>query len=346
MKYNKLGNTNIDVSEICLGTMTWGEQNTPAEAFEQLDYAIEAGINFIDAAELYPVPTHPKTNGDTERIIGDWIQQRKNRNQLILASKVCGRGEWVKHMREMKIRLDRPNIEAAIDTSLKRLKTDYLDLYQLHWPDRSTNFFGKLGFTPDPNEEVTPIEETLDALSDLVKAGKIRHYGISNETAWGTMKYLQVAADQKQHRIVSIQNPYSLLNRTFEIGLSEVSIRENVGLLAYSPLGFGVLSGKYLNGQQPESARLTLFKEFSRYTKEQGLNATEAYIQLAQDHDLDPAQMALAFVNTRPFLTSTIIGATTMEQLKTNIDSKDVTLSEEVLAGIEAIHQKYPNPSP
>ncbi|MFK8066964.1 MAG: NADP(H)-dependent aldo-keto reductase [Gammaproteobacteria bacterium] len=346
MKYNKLGNTSIDVSEICLGTMTWGEQNSPAEAFEQLDYAVEAGINFIDAAELYPVPTSPKTNGDTERIIGDWMQQRKNRDQLILASKVCGRGEWVKHMRDMKVRLDRPNIESAINTSLKRLKTDYLDLYQLHWPDRSTNFFGKLGFTPDPNEEVTPMEETLDALSDLVKIGKIRHYGISNETAWGTMKYLNVAADQKQHRIVSIQNPYSLLNRTFEIGLSEVSIRENVGLLAYSPLGFGVLSGKYLNGQQPEGARLTLFKEFSRYTKEQGLKATEAYMQLAQDHDLDPAQMALAFVNTRPFLTSTIIGATTMDQLKTNIGSIDITLSEEVLAGIEAIHQKYPNPSP
>ncbi len=346
MKYTRLGNTEIKVSKICLGTMTWGEQNTPHEAFEQLDYAVASGINFIDTAELYPIPPKPATQGETERILGQWMQARNNRKQLIIATKVCGPGKWVKYIRGGRNRLDRPNIEAAVDASLQRLQTDYIDLYQLHWPDRSTNFFGKRGFSPDPHEKMTPIEETLDVLADLVKAGKIRHFGLSNETCWGTMRFLQASAQQALPHVVSIQNPYNLLNRTFEIGLAEISWREQVGLLAYSPLGFGVLSGKYLNGQRPTGARLTLFQEYSRYTKGNGIRATEAYVQLAQAHDLDPAQMALAFVNSRPFVTSTIIGATNLEQLKTDIASIDLELSEEVLESIEAIHERYPNPNP
>ena len=346
MKYTKLGNTNTNVSKICLGTMTWGEQNTTNQAFEQLDYAVKAGVNFIDTAELYPIPPKPDTQGATESIIGDWMRQRKNRDQLVIATKVCGRGKWVKYFRNGKNKLDRDNIEAAVNTSLKRLKTDYIDLYQLHWPDRSTNFFGELGYIPKPDDQMTPIEETLDALDDLVKVGKIRHIGISNETPWGTMQYLHLAEQRDQTRLVSIQNPYNLLNRSFEIGLSEIACRENVGLLAYSPLGFGVLSGKYLDGQKPKGSRLTLFQEYSRYTKGQGTEATEAYAKLARDHDLDPAQMALASVNSRPFVTSTIIGATTMNQLEMNIASIDLELSEDVLEGIEEIHRRYPNPSP
>ncbi len=346
MKYTNLSNTDLKVSKICLGTMTWGEQNTPDQAFEQLDYATEAGVNFIDTAELYPIPPKPATQGATESILGDWMQQRKNRDQLVIATKVCGPGKWVKYFRNGKNRLDRENIEAAVDASLKRLRTDYIDLYQLHWPDRSTNFFGELGFVPKPDDRAIPIEETLDVLDDLVKAGKIRQFGVSNETPWGTMRYLQIAEQRDQTRLVSIQNPYNLLNRSFEIGLAEIAYRENVGLLAYSPLGFGVLSGKYLNGQTPENARLTLFQEYSRYTKGNGVRATEAYVQLARNFDLDPAQMALAFVNSRPFVTSTIIGATSIDQLKVDISSIDVTLNEEVLAGIDEIHQQFPNPSP
>lgn len=346
MKYDKLGNTNIKVSKICLGTMTWGQQNTPDQAFEQLDYAVQAGINFLDAAELYPIPPNAKTYGDTERIIGDWMQQRRNRDQIVLATKVCGKANWTPHIRNGKTRLDRANIEAAVNASLERLKTDYIDLYQCHWPDRSTNFFGKLGYLPSPNEQMTPIEETLEALDAIVRTGKVRHIGLSNETPWGTMRFLQIAEQQDQPRIMSIQNPYSLLNRSFEIGLSEIACREKVGLLAYSPLGFGVLSGKYLGDQRPPGARLTLFKEYSRYITGEGVKATEAYVNLAREHGLDPAQMALAFVNIRPFVTSTIIGATTMDQLKADIGSIDLELSEDVLKGIEAIHQKYSNPSP
>jgi len=346
MKYSKLGLTEIKVSKICLGTMTWGEQNTPDQAFKQLDTAVEMGINFIDTAELYPIPPKSQTQGATEDIIGDWMQQRKNRDQLVIATKVCGPGNWIKYFRHGKNRLDRENIETAVNDSLKRLKSDYIDLYQLHWPDRSTNYFGELGFVPKPDDRSIPVEETLGVLNDLVKTGKIRQIGISNETPWGTMRYLQIAEQRDQTRLVSIQNPYNVLNRTFEIGLAEIAYRENIGLLAYSPLGFGVLSGKYLNGQKPEGARLTLFQEYSRYTKGNGVKATELYVQLARDHGLDPAQMALAFVNSRPFVASTIIGATTMDQLKADIASVDVELSETVLEGIDEIYQQYPNPSP
>lgn len=347
MQYRPLGRTDLNVSQICLGTMTWGQQNTQAEAFEQMDYAVDHGINFFDTAELYSIPPKDETYGSTEAIIGNWFKARGMRDQIILASKVCGPGaDWIPHIRHAQTRLDRKNIEAALHASLQRLQTDYLDLYQLHWPDRETNFFGKLGYQHDPDDHPIPIEETLEVLHDLVKAGKVRHIGVSNETPWGMMEFLHQSENHHWPRLVSIQNPYNLLNRSFEIGLAEIAIREQVGLLAYSPTGFGVLSGKYLHNQQPPGARITLWPNYSRYTNPQAIAATEAYVELAQQHELDPVQMALAYVNSRDFLTSTIIGATTMPQLISNIASAELVLSDEVLCGIEAIHTQHPNPSP
>lgn len=345
MHYNPLGRTDLKVSRICLGTMTWGEQNTEAEAHAQLDCALEAGINFIDTAELYPVPPKAETQGRTEAYIGSWLKQRRCRDRIILASKVTGPAERAKHIRP-GLRLDRQNIQAAIEISLQRLQTDWLDLYQLHWPDRPANYFGRLGYTHRDDESPIPIEETLQALDDLVRAGKIRYVGISNETPWGAMEYLRLAEHGGLPRIVSIQNPYSLLNRTFEVGLAEVAHREDAGLLAYSPLAFGMLSGKYAGGAKPEGARLTRWSYFDRYSNPQALAATEAYVELARDHGMSPAQMALAFVNHRSFLTSTVIGATTLEQLRENIESDSVELSDELLEAIEAIHTRHPNPSP
>ena len=346
MQYKRLGRTDIEVSLICLGTMTWGEQNTEAEAHEQLDYAVDAGINFIDTAELYPVAPMEETQGRTEAYLGNWLNKRKDRDKLIIASKVCASADWISYLRNGDAKLDRQNIEAALDASLKRLQTDYLDLYQLHWPERDTNYFGKQDYYHAPKKDGIPIEETLGVLNDFVQAGKIRQVGISNETAWGTSEYLRVSDKKQFPRIVSIQNPYNLLNRSFEIGLSEFSHREDVGLLAYSPMAFGVLSGKYLNDANPEGARITLFERFSRYTNENGIACTAAYVNLAKESGLDPAQMALAFVNTRPFLTSNIIGATNMTQLKSNIASLDVNISKDVLREIENIHDKQPNPCP
>ncbi len=346
MEYRRLGRTDIEVSLLCLGTMTWGEQNTEAEAFEQLDYAIDAGINFIDTAELYPVAPMEETQGRTETCLGHWLSKRKDRDKLIIASKVCATADWIPYLRNGNARLDRKNIEAALNDSLKRLQTDYLDLYQLHWPERDTNYFGKLDYYHAPDKDGVPIEETLGVLNDLVLAGKIRQLGISNETAWGTSEYLRASTQENFPRIVSIQNPYNLLNRCFEIGLSEFSHREDVSLLAYSPLAFGVLSGKYLNGAKPEGARITLFERFSRYNNENGIACTEAYVNLAKDSGLDPAQMALAFVNSRPFLTSNIIGATNMDQLKSNIESLKLSLTKDVLREIENIHNRQPNPCP
>lgn len=347
MQYRQLGNTNINVSLICLGTMTWGEQNTQEDAFAQMDYAIEQGVNFFDTAELYSIPPNAKTYGSTETIIGNWLKARGKRDQIVLASKVAGPGaDWIPHIRQGGTRLDRKNIEAALDASLKRLQTDYLDLYQLHWPDRNTNFFGKLGYAHRSDEQATPIEETLEVLNDLVNTGKVRHVGVSNETPWGVMEFLRVSQQHDWPRVVSIQNPYSLLNRSFEIGLAEVAMREKVGLLAYSPLGFGVLSGKYLGGQQPQGARISLWPNYSRYTNPEANAATEAYVGLAKQHGLDPAQMALAYINSREFVTSTIIGATSMDQLRLNIASAGLELSAEVLEAIESIHQQHPNPSP
>jgi aryl-alcohol dehydrogenase-like predicted oxidoreductase len=348
MHYRKLGNTDIDVSVICLGTMTWGEQNSEAEAHEQLDYAIAQGVNFFDTAELYAIPPRAETYGLTERYIGSWLKKTGRRDEIILASKVAGPADgWLPHIRDENTRrLDRANIQAALDASLQRLQTDYLDLYQLHWPDRKTNFFGQLGYSHQTDDDWVPVEETLQVLQEQVQAGKVRYIGLSNETPWGVMKFLQAADRLGLPRVVSVQNPYSLLNRSFEVGLAEIAIREQVGLLAYSPLGFGVLSGKYLQGGQPAGARLTRWPDYNRYTSEEALAATAAYVALARSHGLDPAQMALAYVNSRIFLTANIIGATSMSQLQSNIASADLSLSAEVLEAIEAIHKQYPNPSP
>ncbi|MGD2074574.1 MAG: NADP(H)-dependent aldo-keto reductase [Gammaproteobacteria bacterium] len=347
MQYRKLGNTDIEVSVIGLGTMTWGEQNSHSEAFEQMDYALSRGVNFFDTAELYSIPPRRATYGRTEEIIGDWLARRGARQQVVLASKIAGPGEdWLPHIRQGRTRFDSSNIEAALNAGLKRLQTDYIDLYQLHWPERRTNYFGQLGFEPEDAEDFTPFAETLEALDRQVRAGKIRHVGLSNETPWGVMRFLQVARELDLPRVVSVQNPYSLLNRSYEIGLAEISWRERCGLLAYSPLGFGVLSGKYLEGARPPGARLSLFPDYTRYSSSAAETATAQYVALAREHRLDPAQMALAFVNSRPFLTSTIVGATRMDQLRSNIDSIEVTLSQAVLDGIEAIHTQHPNPSP
>ena len=346
MEYNKLGQTDIEVSRICLGTMTWGEQNTEKEAHEQLDYAVESGINFIDVAEMYPVPPREETYGLTESYIGNWLSKRKDRDKIILASKVAAKAEWLPYIRGGQIKLDKKNIVQALEDSLRRLKTDYIDLYQMHWPDRDTNFFGKLAYYHAPEKDGIPIAETLAVLDEFVKQGKIRTIGISNETPWGCAEYLRISREKELPRIVSIQNPYNLLNRTFEIGISEFSHREQVGLLAYSPLAFGALSGKYLDNQKPEGARLTLFERFNRYLNPQATKATEAYVNLAKKNDLDPSQMALSYVSSRPFLTSNIIGATSMEQLKMDIESINIELSDDVIKDIESIHEKIPNPAP
>ncbi len=346
MQYNKLGNTDIDVSVICLGTMTWGEQNTESDAHQQLDYAIEQGINFIDTAELYPIPPNAQTQGLTEQYIGSWLANRQDRDKLIIATKAAGPGQdWVAHIRGGP-RLNKTHIDAAIDASLQRLQTDYIDLYQIHWPQRNTNYFGSLGYRHQEEENIIPIEETLQALAGAVDSGKIRHIGISNETPWGAMKFIHAAEQLSLPKIVSIQNPYSLLNRSFEVGLSEIAHRENTGLLAYSPLAFGVLSGKYIYGAVPPKSRLAKFPDYARYSSDAGITATLEYVKLAKRFGISAAQMALAFVNTRPFLTSTIIGATTLEQLQTDIASVDINLSSELLEEIELIHNSRSNPCP
>ncbi len=344
MQYRSLGKTGINVSAICLGSMTWGEQNTENDAHQQLDYAVSRGINFIDVAEMYPVPPKPETQGLTESYLGSWLASRNNREQLIVASKVAGPGDWLGYLRGGP-RLNRKHIEQALNDSLARLRTDYIDLYQLHWPERPTNFFGKLGY--EPGEELgISLEETLGVLKDLVDAGKIRAVGLSNETPWGVMHSLSLAEKSGLPRVASIQNPYNLLNRSFELGLAEISHRESVGLLAYSPLAFGVLSGKYMGGARPAGARLSLYQRFARYTSTKAEDATRAYVDIARKHELDPAQMALAFVNSRPFVAANIIGATSMAQLTSNIDSIDLSLSSEVLDALESVHSQYTYPCP
>jgi aryl-alcohol dehydrogenase-like predicted oxidoreductase len=347
MRYSRLGDTDLKISAICLGTMTWGQQNTVDEAHEQLDYAVSRGATFIDAAEMYPVPARAETQGRTEECIGSWLAARRNRNDVILATKVCGshRIGIGGHLRGGS-RLDRRQIHAAIDASLARLRSDYVDLYQVHWPDRPTNCFGRLGFDQPVDDDSVPIEETLAALDELVVAGKVRHIGVSNETPWGVMEYLRVSAEKSFSRIQSIQNPYNLLNRSFEVGLAEMSLREQIPLLAYSPLAFGSLCGKYLDGNKPPSARLTLFPQFARYTGESGVRATRKYVEIARRHGLDPAQMAIAYVVSRPFVGSAIIGATTMDQLRTNISAADLQLDQTVLNEIEAVHAECANPCP
>ena len=345
MDYRQLGNTDLNVSALCLGTMTWGEQNSESEAFAQIERAKSAGINFIDTAEMYPVPPKKETYASTEKIIGNWFKKSGDRKDWILASKIAGPGNGIDYIRDGQLKFNREHIVAAVDASLKRLQTDYLDLYQLHWPERSTNFFGKLGYS-HKDEIFTPLQEVLQVLDEQVKAGKIRHVGLSNETPWGTMKFLQASQASGLVRPVSIQNPYNLLNRSFEVGLAEIAIREQCGLLAYSPLAFGMLSGKYANGARPAKGRLSLYSRFTRYFNPESEAACARYVALAQEHGLDPAQMALAFVTSRSFVTSNIIGATTLEQLDSNIASFQLDLSDEVLAGIDAIHKSQPNPAP
>ncbi|MGF1910508.1 NADP(H)-dependent aldo-keto reductase [Vibrio kasasachensis] len=344
MKYHKLPHSNLEVSKICLGTMTFGEQNSQVDAFNQLDYAIERGVNFIDTAEMYPVPPNAKTQGATENHIGNWLEKSGKREKVILATKVAGPRN-VPYIRD-NMKLDRRNIHQAVDDSLTRLKTDYIDLYQIHWPQRETNTFGQLNYPyPDSQQEVTLVE-TLEAMAELIKAGKVRDIGVSNETPWGVMTLLKLAEKHNLPKIISIQNPYNLLNRSFEVGLSEISHFEGIKLLAYSPLAFGCLSGKYLHGQRPLGARCSLFERFVRYFTPQGIAATQAYVDLAHKHGLDPAQMALAFVNQRPFVAANIIGATTMEQLKANIDSISIELSDELLKDLQEIGTTYSNPCP
>jgi len=349
MQFKPLADTGILLPEICLGTMTFGEQNTQEEAFEQFDYALDQGLYFWDTAEMYPVPPKPETQGATERIIGNWIASRGGRDKLFLASKIAGPSQGGSHIRDGQTRFGADEISAAIDQSLSRLQTDYIDLYQLHWPQRPTNFFGKLGYGNAEAAEdraVTDLEETLTALQYEIKNGRIRYIGLSNETPWGTMKFLHLAEKLGLSKFVSVQNPYNLLNRTYEIGMSEIAKYEGVGLLAYSPLAFGYLTGKFRNGARPAKARVTLFSRFSRYSNPESEWAVEQYAQLAEQHGLTLTQLALAFIKQQFFVTSTIIGATNLDQLKENIQAFEVNLSEEVLKGIEAIHRQQPNPAP
>ena len=349
MKFNPLGHTGIEVPEICLGTMTFGEQNTQDEAFQQLAYALERGLNFWDTAEMYPVPPKQETQGATETIIGNWIKHHGGRDKLFIASKIAGPGYGGSHIRNGQTLFNTKDIASALDGNLKRLHTDYIDLYQLHWPQRPTNFFGDLGYGnkhAHDEKQITALEETLHALQSEIQKGRIRYIGLSNETPWGTMKFLHLAEKLGLEKFVSVQNPYNLLNRTYELGMSEIAHYEGVGLLAYSPLAFGYLTGKFRHGARPANARVTLFSRFSRYSNAESEWATEQYAQLAEKHGLTLTQLALAFIKQQFFVTSTIIGATNLDQLKKNIDAFEVELSAEILAEIEAIQQQQPNPAP
>ena len=346
MKFKKFGNTDLEVSLLCLGTMTWGKQNNQTEAFEQMDYAMSQGVNFFDTAEMYAAPSSEKTFGKTETIIGNWFRERNNRNKVILATKVSGPGlSWI---RGGGLQYTKENISNALQGSLKRLQTDYIDLYQLHWPERNTNYFGKLGYKHQVKEkEWNSIESILRILKQFIDQGKIRYIGLSNESAWGFSKFLELSKLYDLPRVMSVQNPYNLLNRTYEVGLAEISIREQSGLLAYSPLASGVLSGKYRNNQKPEGSRLQLFGDyFPRYVGKSSNLAVEEYFKVAKKYKISLAQLSLAFVNHQPFVTSNIIGATTMKQLKEDIESINIKLSSEIIDEINLVHKKNPNPAP
>ena len=346
MNFRKLGNTDLKVSTICLGTMTWGEQNNQKEAFEQMDYAINQGINFFDTAEMYAVPSTEKTFGKTETIIGNWFKERNNRKKVILATKISGPGlSWI---RGGGLQYTKENISSALLGSLERLQTDYIDLYQLHWPERNTNYFGKLGYKHKTEErEWNDFESILRTLKQFVDEGKIRYIGLSNESAWGLSKFLELSRSQNLPRVMSVQNPYNLLNRTYEVGLAEISIREQSGLLAYSPLASGVLSGKYRNNQKPKGSRLQLFGDyFPRYAGKSSNLAVEEYFKVAKKHKISLAQLSLAFVNQQSFVTSNIIGATTMKQLEENIGSTNIKLSPEIINEINSVHKNNSNPAP
>jgi aryl-alcohol dehydrogenase-like predicted oxidoreductase len=346
MKYTTLPNTNIKVSKICLGTMTWGNQNTEAEGHAQLDYALDQGVNFIDTAEMYPVPASPETQGKTSKIIGTWFKKTGNRDKVILASKIVGRpSDYTAHIRTTSLSSD--SIKEAINNELTRLQTDYIDLYQIHWPERETNTFGVRDYKHNPNDAWKDnFNEVLHALNEQIKAGKIRNIGMSNEKAWGSMRYIEESRNHNLPRMITIQNAYSLINRVFEGDMAEVSLRENIGLLAYSPMAFGVLSGKYIKGIEEENARLKLFPRFARYSSEQSTEAAKQYLKIGEDNGMTLAQMSLAFVTQQPFVTSNIIGATNLEQLKENIGSIELTLSQEVLEQINQVHNVIPNPAP
>ncbi len=348
MELRKLGTTDVKVSLICLGTMTWGQQNTEAQGHEQMDYAVSQGVNFFDTAELYAIPPSAETSGKTEEIIGSWLRKTGKRKDIVIATKVAGSGgpAWI---RGGKCALNRDQITQAVEGSLRRLGTDYIDLYQIHWPQRTVNSFGKMDFDSSliTGREEDTIRETLETMQYLIKSGKVRHIGLSNETPWGVMTYLKLhAVNSNLPRVMSIQNAYNLLNRTFDIGLSEMAVHEKVGLLAYSPLGGGTLTGKYVGGALPAGTRRAIDSRKSRYKRPREDETVTAYTDIAKRHGLDPAQMALAFVNRQPHVTSNIIGATSMEQLKSNIASADVNLTGEVLAEINAVHDKSPNPCP
>ncbi len=345
MNYKKLGNTDLNVSTICLGTMTWGEQNTQDEAFDQMDYALTKGVNFWDTAELYSVPPKPETFGHTELIIGNWFKKTKKRNEVILATKVCG--PMRSYVRGGGNQYGIKNITDALEGSLKRLQTDYIDLYQLHWPERNTNMFGRLGYEHNDDGNWNKFEDVLGSLKKFIDAGKIRYIGLSNETPWGTNKFLEVSKEKNLPRMMSVQNPYNLLNRTYEVGLAEISIRDKIGLLAYSPLAIGYLSGKYRNNQIPKKSRLDHDSDFwTRYNKPNAEKAVEAYYDIAKKNNIDMAQMSLKFCEIQPFITSVIIGATTMEQLKTDIESVNVKLTDEIIKEINEVQKIYPNPCP
>ncbi|MBI1214697.1 MAG: NADP(H)-dependent aldo-keto reductase [Alphaproteobacteria bacterium] len=348
MEYRKLGGTDVNVSLICLGTMTFGEQNTQEEGFAQMDYALEQGVNFFDTAELYAVPPRAETYGRTEEIIGEWFKVSGKRKDIVLATKVAGPAPGMPWIRGGNAKLEKEQILQAAENSLKRLQTDYIDLYQIHWPQRPVNSFGKLGYDQSAvsGMESDNILEILDALGELIDAGKVRHAGLSNETPWGVMNYINHHENNSLPRVVSIQNAYSLLNRSFEVGLAEVALQENVGLLAYSPLAAGTLSGKYLAGAVPKGSRWDIDTRTSRYKRPNLDDAVHAYLDVAQKHDLDPTQMAIAFVNSRPFVTSTIIGATKMEQLQSNIAAAELKLAPEVVTDINGVHALISNPCP
>jgi len=345
MNFKKLGNSDLDVSTICLGTMTWGEQNTQDEGFEQMDYALDQGVNFWDTAELYSTPAKKETCGETEKIIGNWFKSRGRRDEVILASKISGPGlNWI---RGGGNQYDKKNLNAAVDNSLKRLKTDYIDLYQLHWPERKSNYFGRLGFDYKEDDEWNGFEEVLENLQEIIKSGKIRYIGLSNETAWGLSKYLELNKNNKLPKMISVQNPYSLLNRTYEIGLAEISIREKSGLLAYSPLAGGFLTGKYRNNNIPENSRQKLYgKYFTRYSKPNVADIVEKYFEISSKYNINFTQMSIKFCEIQKFVTSVIIGATTMEQLKTNVESVNVKLNTEIINEINKIHAQHSNPCP
>ena len=345
MKFRKLGTTNVDVSVICLGTMTWGEQNTQKEAFEQMDYASEMGVNFFDTAELYPVPPGAKTYGRTEQMIGNWFKEKKNREKIVLATKVAGpRCNWI---RGGENNFNEKNMSAAIEGSLKRLKTDYIDLYQLHWPERAANNFGQIGYIhKDKEGKWNDFESILKILEKFIKSGKIKYVGVSNETPYGLSKYLEISQNKNLPRMMSIQNPYSLVNRTYEIGLSEISIRDKCGLLAYYPLATGYLSGKYRNNQKPKNSRQALFKGWERFGNPRAVRSYDKYYDLAKEFKMSATQLALAFVNSRDFVTSNIIGATSLSQLKENISSIDIDLNDEIIEKINLINSENPNPAP